>query len=121
MKALGHRGRRSAAIARVTAAAIMLAPCVSYAQVSVNPDVAALAKMPVVDSGSLRSVIGHLAGRSGKLLAHFVLPPRSLQIPVISGNLAYTSKVLPQIQVVSGASRVGQFSMITMRSVSPAS
>jgi len=94
----------------------MLAPCVSYAQVSVNPDVAALAKMPVVDSGSLRSVIGHLAGRSGKLLAHFVLPPRSLQIPVISGNLAYTSKVLPQIQVVSGASRVGQFSMITMRS-----
>jgi hypothetical protein len=84
--------------------------------VSVNPDVAALAKMPVVDSGSLRSVIGHLAGRSGKLLAHFVLPPRSLQIPVISGNLAYTSKVLPQIQVVSGASRVGQFSMITMRS-----
>ena len=94
----------------------MLAPCVSHAQVSVNPDVAALAKMPVVDSGSLRSVIGHLAGRSGKLLAHFVLPPRSLQIPVISGNLAYTSKVLPQIQVVSGASRVGQFSMITMRS-----
>ncbi len=94
----------------------MLAPCASYAQVSVNPDVAALAKMPVVDSGSLRSVIGHLAGRSGKLLAHFVLPPRSLQIPVISGNLAYTSKVLPQIQVVSGASRVGQFSMITMRS-----
>jgi uncharacterized protein YcbK (DUF882 family) len=84
--------------------------------VSVNPDVAALAKMPVVDSGSLRSVIGHLAGRSGKLLAHFVLPPRSLQIPVISGNLAYTSRVLPQIQIVSGASRVGQFSMITMRS-----
>jgi hypothetical protein len=93
-----------------------LAPLAVSAQVAVNPDVAALAKMPVVDSGSLRSMIGHLAGRSGKLLAHFILPPRSIQIPAISGNLAYTSKVIPQIQVISGASRVGQFSMITMRS-----
>lgn len=115
MKALGRRGRRSAAIAGVTAA-VSLAPCAAPAQVFVKPDVAALAKMPVVDSGSLRSVVGHLAGRSGKLLAHFVLPPRSLQIPVLSGNLAYTSRAIPQIQIISGASRVGQFSMITMRS-----
>lgn len=86
------------------------------AQVSVNPDVAALAKMPIVDSSSLRSVIGHLAGKSGKLLARFVLPPRSLQIPILSGNLTYTSKLIPQIQTVSGASHIGQFSMITMRS-----
>jgi hypothetical protein len=86
------------------------------AQVSVNPDVAALAKMPIVDSTSLRSVIGHLAGKSGKLLARFVLPPRSLQIPILSGNLTYTSKLIPQIQTVSGASHIGQFSMITMRS-----
>ena len=86
------------------------------AQVSVNPDVAALAKMPIVDSSSLRSVIGHLAGKSGKLLARFVLPPRSLQIPILSGNLTYTSKLSPQIQTVSGASHIGQFSMITMRS-----
>lgn len=86
------------------------------AQVSVNPDVAALAKMPVVDSGSLRSVIGQLAGKSGKLLAHFILPPRTLQIPLIAGNLAYTSRAIPQIQEIRGASRLGQFSMITMRS-----
>jgi uncharacterized protein YcbK (DUF882 family) len=116
MKALGRRGRVSAAILSAVAASISLAPIAVSAQVPVNPDVAALVKMPVVDSARLRSVIGHLAGRSGKLLAHFVLPPRSLQIPVISGNLAYTSKIIPQIQVISGASRVGQFSMITMRS-----
>jgi uncharacterized protein YcbK (DUF882 family) len=115
MKALGRSGR-SAAIVSVLAASMSLAPLAVSAQVAVNPDVAALAKMPVVDSGSLRSMIGHLAGRSGKLLAHFILPPRSIQIPAISGNLAYTSKVIPQIQVISGASRVGQFSMITMRS-----
>ena len=115
MKALGRRGRRSAAIAGVMAA-MSAAPCAAHAQVFVKPDVAALAKMPVVDSGSLRSVVGHLAGRSGKLLAHFVLPPRSLQIPVLAGNLAYTSRAIPQIQTISGASRVGQFSMITMRS-----
>ena len=116
MKALGCRGRRSAAILTALAAGVSLAPLTLTAQIAVNSDVAALAKMPVVDSGSLRSVIGHLAGRSGKLLAHFVLPPRSLQIPAIRGNLAYTSKVLPQIEVISGASHVGQFSMITMRS-----
>lgn len=97
-------------------AAVSLSSPHLSAQVAVNPDVAALATMPVVDSGSLRNVIGHLAGRSGKLLAHFFLPPRSMQISAISGNLTYTSKVLPQIQVISGASHVGQFSMITMRS-----
>ena len=116
MKALGRRGRKSAAIVCTVAAGVSFAPLAISAQVAVNPDVAALAKMPVVDSGSLRSMIGHLAGRSGKLLAHFVLPPRSIQIPALSGNLAYTSKVIPQIEVISGASRVGQFSMITMRS-----
>jgi uncharacterized protein YcbK (DUF882 family) len=115
MKALGRSGR-SAAIVSVVAASMSLAPLAVSAQVAVNPDVAALAKMPVVDSSSLRSMISHLAGRSGKLLAHFILPPRSIQIPAISGNLAYASKVIPQIQVISGASRVGQFSMITMRS-----
>lgn len=116
MKALGRRGRRSAAILSLTIAAMSGAPSALTAQVAVNPDVAALAKMPVVDSGSLRSVIGHLAGRSGKLLAHFILPPRTLQIPAIAGNLTYTSRAIPQIQEIRGASRVGQFSMITMRS-----
>lgn len=85
-------------------------------QAGINPEVAALAKLPVVDSSSLRAVIGNLAGKSGKLLARFILPPRSLQIPVIAGNLAYTSKVVPEIQVVSGASHIGQFSLITMKS-----
>ncbi|HMA22044.1 MAG TPA: hypothetical protein VKO87_14640 [Gemmatimonadaceae bacterium] len=114
MKSHGRRGRRSAAV--LSFVAIAAIPAASMAQVSVNPDVAALAKMPIVDSSSLRSVIGHLAGKSGKLLARFVLPPRSLQIPILSGNLTYTSKLIPQIQTVSGASHIGQFSMITMRS-----
>lgn len=114
MKSHGRRGRRSAAV--LSFVAIAAIPAASMAQVSVNPDVAALAKMPIVDSTSLRSVIGHLAGKSGKLLARFVLPPRSLQIPILSGNLTYTSKLIPQIQTVSGASHIGQFSMITMRS-----
>ena len=116
MKSLGRRGRTSAAILGLAATAVSLAPRAAMAQIAVSPDVAALAKMPVVDSSSLRRVIGHLAGRSGKLLAHFVLPPRTLSIPVIAGGLAYTSKAIPQIQEVRGASRIGQFSMITMRS-----
>jgi len=116
LKTLGRRGRRSAASILFTLAATSIASSGLSAQMALNPDVAALARMPVVDSGSLKSMIGHLAGRSGKLLAHFVLPPRSLQIPAVSGNLSYTSKILPQIQVVSGASHLGQFSMITMRS-----
>jgi uncharacterized protein YcbK (DUF882 family) len=86
------------------------------AQAGMNPDVAALARMPVVDSSSLRNVVKNLAGKSGKLLARFVAPPRSMHIPVIAGNLTYTSKALPQIQEVSGASSIGRFSLITMRS-----
>lgn len=115
MIALGRRGYRSAA--SIAFAACALAPGNRVeAQVQVNPDVAALARLPVVDSSSLRGVVSNLAGRSGKLLARFVAPPRSLQIPVIAQNLAYTSRALPQIQHVAGASSIGQFSLITMRS-----
>ncbi len=116
MKALGCRGRSSAALVSIFAIGLVAAPSNLSAQVSVNPEVAALAKLAVVDSGSLRNVVGHLAGKSGKLLARFILPPHSLQIPILAGNLAYTSRVLPQIQEIAGASGVGQFSMITMRS-----
>lgn len=112
----GLRSGRSKSIALISVAAAVLAPSILAAQVTVNPDVAALAKLPVVDSSSLRSVISNLAGKSGKLLARFTLPSRSLQIPALSGNLKYTSRVLPQIQEVRGASRIGQFSLITMRS-----
>lgn len=113
MKALGH----AAAILFITISTLTVAiPVVSHAQVSVKPDIAALAKMPVVDSSSLRAVVKNLAGISGKLLARFVSPPRSMQIPIFSGNLTYTSKALPQIQEVAGASHLGQFSLITMRS-----
>ena len=115
MKALGRRGRRSAAIIAVLAAGAA-APATVESQVKVNPDVAALAKLATVDSGSLRKVVGGLAGKSGKLLARFVSPPRSIQIPRLSGNLTYTSRVLPGIQKVTGASRIGEFSLITMRS-----
>jgi uncharacterized protein YcbK (DUF882 family) len=116
MKALGRRGRNGAALISITAAAISIAPADAYAQVAVNPDVAAMAKMAVVDSARLKTMVASLAGRSGKLLARFVLPPRPLQIPVVSHNLTYTSRFVPQIQHISGASRVGQFSLITMRS-----
>jgi uncharacterized protein YcbK (DUF882 family) len=117
MNALGRRGRKSvAALLSLAAASAFSVPGVASAQASVNPDVAALVRMPIVDSSSLRSFVGKLAGRSGKLLARFVSPPRSLQIPAISGNLTYTSKVLPQIQQITGASNVGSFSLITMRS-----
>ena len=112
MNALGRRGLKSAAMV----AAVCLAAGNARAQVSVNPDVAALAKMPTIDSTSLRSVISNLAGKSGKLLARFVVPARSMQIPVISGNLSYTSRVVPQIQEISGASNIGRFSLITMKS-----
>ncbi|HEX6575753.1 MAG TPA: hypothetical protein VF042_12365 [Gemmatimonadaceae bacterium] len=91
-------------------------PALVSAQVTVNSDVAALAKLPVVDSSSLKSVISSLAGRSGKLLARFTLPSHPIQIPVIAGNLKYTTRALPQIQEVRGASKIGQFSLITMRS-----
>ena len=116
MNALGRRGRKSAAaILSLAAASVFTAPGVASAQAG-NPDVAALVRMPLVDSSSLRGFVGKLAGKSGKLLARFVAPPRSLQIRSISGNLTYTSKVLPQIQQITGASTVGNFSLITMRS-----
>jgi hypothetical protein len=116
MKALGRRGRTGAALLTLGAAAISIAPATAHAQAVVNPDVAALAKMAVVDSARLRTVVAGLAGKSGKLLARFVLPPRPLQIPVVSHNLTYTSRFVPQIQQINGASRLGQFSLITMRS-----
>jgi len=115
MKALARHGR-SGVTALVLGVMISVTPTSSNAQVAVNPDVAALAKMPVVDTSSVKRFIGSVAGYSGKLLARFTLPTRSLQIPVLSGNLAYTSKYIPQIQTVSGASHLGQFSLITMRS-----
>lgn len=116
MKALRSSGRVGAALLTLGAAVVSTVPASLQAQVAVNPDVAALARMPVVDSSSLKKVIAGLAGRSGKLLARFTLPARAVQLPYISGNLAYTSKYIPQIQTISGASRVGQFSLITMRS-----
>lgn len=115
MQALGHRGLRSAAFFAIAASQAVAAGN-AEAQAKVNPDVAALARMPVVDSSSLRAVVANLAGRSGKLLARFVAPARSMQIPVIAGNLTYTSKAIPQIQEIAGASDLGQFSLITMRS-----
>ena len=116
MKALGRSGRSSVKISSVAAALLLAAAMPAEAQVPVNPDVAALARIPIVDSMSLRGVVGKLAGKSGKLLARFVVPPRSLQIGAIAENLNYTSKALPQIQEVSGASTIGRFSLITMRS-----
>ena len=114
MKALGRRGRTGAAVLSAIAISAGVSSKIE-AQVSMNPDVAALVKMPIVDSTSLRSVVANLAGRSGKLLARFVSPPRSIAIPRLSGNLAYTSKALPAIQEITGASRLGSFSLITMR------
>ena len=114
VKALGCRGRSAASVAILAFGA--LAPNAASAQVAVNPDVAALARMPIVDSSSLRAVIGNLAGKSGKLLARFVSPPRSLQIPRLAGSLNYTSKMLPGIQEITGASLLGNFSLITMKS-----
>lgn len=98
------------------ASLVSLAPERVSAQVALKSDIAALAKMPVVDSSSLKSVVSTLAGYSGKLLARFTLPAHSLQIPILSGNLAYTSRALPQIQQVTGASKLGEFSLITMKS-----
>jgi hypothetical protein len=116
MNTLGRRGRRSAAVVSGILALSLASPVALHAQVSVNPDVAALAKLATVDSSSLRSMISDLAGKSGKLLARFVAPPRSMQIPILSGNLTYASKVIPQIQEVSEASHFGAFSLITMKS-----
>ncbi len=116
MNALGRRGRRSAASISFAALGALGFSAVASAQIVVKPDIAALARMPVVDSSSLRGVISNLAGQSGKLLARFILPPRSMAIPVLSGNLTYTMKAVPAIQEVAGASALGRFSLITMRS-----
>jgi uncharacterized protein YcbK (DUF882 family) len=116
MKSLGRRGRRCVALLSALAAASPLSPRMLGAQLPVNPDVAALAKLAIVDSSSLRAVAGGLAGRSGKLLARFTAPPRSMQISLLSGNAVYMSRALPQIQEIAGASHVGSFSLITMRS-----
>jgi uncharacterized protein YcbK (DUF882 family) len=116
MNALGCRGRRSAAILTLSTIAFAGLTSVASAQVVVKPDIAALARMPVVDSSSLRAVIADFAGKSGKLLARFVAPPHSMAIPILSGNLSYTLKAVPSIQEVTGASRLGRFSLITMRS-----
>ncbi len=116
MNALGRRGRNSAALFSLTGIAVAALAAVASAQVVVKPDIAALARMPLVDSTSLRGVIKDFAGRSGKLLARFVAAPRSMAIPILSGNLNYTLKALPAIQEVAGASTIGRFSLITMRS-----
>ncbi|MEP6506667.1 MAG: hypothetical protein ABJC63_00465 [Gemmatimonadales bacterium] len=107
-------GRRTSA-ALISISALGFAG-VASAQVVVKPDIAALARLPMVDSSSLRSVIANLAGQSGKLLARFVAPPHSMAIPILSGNLTYTMKAVPAVQEVAGASVLGQFSLITMRS-----
>lgn len=104
-----------------TSAVLISISCLAYAgsasaQVVIKPDIAALARLPMVDSSSLRSVIANLAGQSGKLLARFVAPPHSMAIPILSGNLSYTMKAVPAIQEVAGASALGRFSLITMRS-----
>jgi len=116
MNALGRRGRMPAVAGSVLCALAASWPAPITAQVSVNPDLAALARMPMIDSSSLRFVVANLAGRSGKLLARFVSPPRAISISSIAGSLNYTSKALPAVQEVAGASRLGRFSLITMRS-----
>jgi uncharacterized protein YcbK (DUF882 family) len=107
--------RCGAAIAATILASSAL-PLVAVAQTDIHPDVAALAKLPVVDSSNLRSMVVHLAGKSGKLLARFIVPPRSLRIPVLANNLNYASKIFPTVQEIAGASKLGRFSLITMKS-----
>ncbi len=91
-------------------------PVAASAQADVHAEVAALAKVPVVDSTSLRAMVVHLAGKSGKLLARFVVPPHALTIPVLANNLNYASKLIPTVQEITGASRFGRFSLVTMKS-----
>lgn len=116
MHSLGRRGRKYAASMFAVAAGSATPMAGASAQVSVNPDLAAVARIPVVDSTSLRAVVGTLAGRSGKLLARFVAPPRALSVAPLAGSLNYSSRVIPGIQEVAGASSIGSFSLITMRS-----
>ncbi len=116
MNAIGHRGRRSAALFCIATLGAFGVSSAASAQVIVKSDIAALARIPVVDSTSLRGVIAGFAGKSGKLLARFVAPPRSIAIPVLSGSLSYTLKALPAIQELAVPSKIGRFSLITMRS-----
>lgn len=116
MHEVGRRGRKGAAMVSILLIGLTAGPATVEAQIVVKSEIAALARLPVIDSSSLRRVVGNLAGESGKLLARFVAPPRSLSIPAVTENLSYTSRVLPGIQEVAGASRIGRFSLITMRS-----
>ena len=113
---MNTHGHRALAMVAVLAIAVAAMPRATIAQSDLHPEVAALAKLPVVDSTSLRAMVGNLAGKSGKLLARFVAPPRSLTIPVIANNFSYTSKLIPTVQEVAGASSLGHFSLITMKS-----
>jgi len=114
MHVLGHRHRRVAIT--LVAIACVAAPAAARAQVEIHPDVAAVAKLQIVDSTSLRAFAAHIAGYSGKLLARFVIPPRRLTIPVLANNLNYASKMIPTVQEITGASKLGRFSVITMKS-----
>lgn len=116
MHTLGRRGRFSAAILGIAAVYSVANPSSAEAQLIINPDLAAFARLSIVDSSSLRSVVGSLAGKSGKLLARFVAPPRAITVAPLTGTLTYTARVLPGIEEVGGASTIGKFSMITMRS-----
>ncbi|HUQ20489.1 MAG TPA: hypothetical protein VM099_12820 [Gemmatimonadaceae bacterium] len=107
--------RAGAAIAALTLISSTV-PSALVAQTDLHPDVAALAKLPVIDSTSLRAMAAHLAGKSGKLLARFVVPPRSIRIPILANNLNYASKLIPTVQEITGASKIGRFSLITMKS-----
>ena len=113
MKGTGRFGLAVGAILLVTLAV----PAAGSAQApDFHPEVAALAKLPVVDSTSLRAIVANLAGQSGRLLARFVLPPRRIAIPILSNNLTYTTRLIPTVQEIAGASRFGRFSLITMKS-----
>ena len=114
MSTLGHR--QHCVAATMLAVICFAVPVSARAQVDIQPDVAAVAKLPIVDSTSLRSFVAHIAGYSGKLLARFVVPPRRLTIPVLANNLNYASKMIPTVQEITGASKLGRFSVITMKS-----
>ena len=64
MKALGRRGRCSAAILSLALLGVAGTASATSAQIVVKPDIAALAKMAVVDSGSLRGIVSNLPERA---------------------------------------------------------
>lgn len=128
MKALGPIVSALAAPILAVCAAVAYVPATALAQAQLNPDVAALARLPIVDSISLRAHVARLPGKSGKLLAAFVAPPRPTTVSLFTKSISpskqitysrtilYTTKAIPQIQEVAGASRIGRFSLITMKS-----